>query len=174
MSRILVSIVCMLLLACSAQEQVASKKSVNTETEICDSWSLAKGEFQDGPLVIRFRDCRSGCCNKPMYPKLIQVVWEFEHNGSGMPLLHISHEMEVFENRLVSALEGSGKGVLVAVVTTGGSREWVYYSENALTFSDAITNMPQEVEPYPVKLEASDDPRWEYLKNEILSGMQQS
>jgi len=76
--------------------------------------------------------------------------------------------MEVFENRLVGALESDLSGLLANVITTNGYREWVLYTKSVDVFSERLHNMPQEKEPYPIQIEADHDPGWTYydLSNE--------
>lgn len=169
MLKYLVLLATLFLVSCAREPTDKSSEGIG-----CDNWSLAEGQYEESVLVIRFRDCDLSSLRSKKFPKRFQVTWVYEHNGSGMPSSKLSQEMAVFENRLVEALEESSQGVLAAVITTDGYRQWVYYSVNIKVFGGALTNIPQEEEPYPINIEASDDVNWEYFKNEILSAIQQS
>lgn len=151
------------LAACSTGSKVS-------QTDIaCDKWTIAAAPEGYKPVVIRIRECSRETLGYEGFPKLIRVLWEFEHNGSGMPGENTSGQMRVFEDRLVLALEQSGGGVHVAVVTMDGFREWVFYVKDKEAFREAITYMPQEQEPYPVRIDATNDAEWQYLRNEVSS-----
>jgi hypothetical protein len=132
-----------------------------------DQWAVAEGTHNDLPLMIRFRDKFVQGVNISNHPQLIQIFWEYSEHESGMPSTEDSQSMEVFENRLVEALEGDLTGVLSAVITTNGVREWVYYCKSTDSFAKKLHNMPQESEPYPIGIEAGNDPDWEYFFNQV-------
>jgi hypothetical protein len=79
--------------------------------------------------------------------------------------------MEVFENRLVPALEGDALAALVAVLTFDGARQWVFYTSDVKACGGRLEAMPQERDPYPIELDAFADPEWGYLRDQILAGV---
>lgn len=101
------------------------------------------------------------------HPQLIQIYWNYSKHDSGMPSSVDSQHMEIFENRLVDALENDLTGILVAVITTGGVREWVYYTKSLDAFAERLHNMPQESAPYPIEIDTDNDPEWEYFFNQV-------
>lgn len=139
-----------------------------------DKWAVADGTHKNLPLIIRFRN--EFHKNKPDisgHPHLIQVIWPYESDASGMPSENSSKQMEVFENRLVKAVETDGSAVLVAVITKSGTREWVFYSGSVDEFGNRLANMPQEKERYPIEITTEPDPEWSFLYSNILSGMKE-
>ncbi len=128
-----------------------------------DEWAGAEGTHKGLPLLIRFRPKLSPALELSAYPQLIQVYWGYTEHPSGMPSPEDSERMEVFEDRLVGALESDLSGLLASVITTNGYREWVLYTKSVDVFSERLHNMPQEEEPYPIQIEADHDPGWTYF-----------
>ena len=132
-----------------------------------DQWAIAEGTHNELPLMIRFRSKLTPAIDVSSHPQLIRIYWEFGSHASGMPSNSDSEDMEVFENRLVEALESDLAGILTSVITTNGYREWVYYTTSIDTFAARLHNMPQEQEPYPIKIETEADPNWDYYFNSV-------
>jgi hypothetical protein len=80
--------------------------------------------------------------------------------------------MRVFEERLQKVVEADLAAVLTAVTTHDGRRIWLYYTADTAQFGRRLNAMPLVKPPYPITLEAADDPKWEYLHNEILGGVE--
>lgn len=132
-----------------------------------DAWAGAEGVHNELPLIIRFRQEVSKDSHIAVLPLLIKICWRFEDSPSGMPSNVESEAMEVFEDRLVDALEPDIIGMLVAAITTNGYREWVYYVKSVESFAERLHAMPQEEDPYPIEIETQEDPRWDYFFNKI-------
>lgn len=135
-----------------------------------DTWSLAEGERDRRPFRLRFREGFETPPDLSAFPKLLRVTWTFRGDGSGFPDAADNEAMEVFENRLVPALEHDFAGVLTAVITHDRRRTWAFYVTTVQAFSERLHEMPQEEEPYPIHIEAKDDPAWEFLYEDILAG----
>lgn len=132
-----------------------------------DNWSIAEGIHNQLPLIIRFRTKFTSSLNTEQFSQLIKIYWEFEEDPSGMPSESESETMEIFENRLVDALESDYSGVLTSVVTTNGYRHWVLYVKSVDLFSKRLHSMPQENHPYPIQIQTQQDAKWEYYFNNI-------
>jgi len=132
-----------------------------------DQWAVSEGTHNDLPLMVRFRNKLEPEINISNHPQLMQIYWNYSEHNSGMPSKKDSGEMETFENRLVNALENDLTGILTAVITTNGFREWVYYTTSIDAFAEKLHNMPQENEPYPIEIETDNDSGWEYFFNHV-------
>ncbi|MEQ8765323.1 MAG: DUF695 domain-containing protein [Planctomycetota bacterium] len=134
-----------------------------------DRWSVVQGTAQSVPFVLRFREPALLPTDRVDYARCLRVVWAFDGEGSGaMPHPSVSSEMEVFEDRLCAAWEGDGLAVLTGVLTFDGARQWVFYTSDVSECGERLATMPQESAPYPIELDAFDDPTWHYWRNEIV------
>ena len=148
---------------------IYADKNMEALSEIIksDQWAVAEGTHNDLPLMIRFRNKLSPGSSISNHPQLIRIYWDYTPHESGMPSTNDSQSMEVFENRLVDALETDLSGVLAAAITTNGYREWVWYCLSTDVFAERLHNMPQETEPYPIEIETENDPEWAYFFNTV-------
>jgi|GEM_PF-888422 hypothetical protein len=126
-----------------------------------DAWTLSEGTHSGKPLLIRFRDeLGSKKPNIKGYANLVTVTWTYDGGESGMPDSKSSDAMEVFENRLILAVERDLSAVLSAVATNNNQREWFFYSKSVQEFGHRLSNMPQERERYPIDITTEFDPSW--------------
>ena len=126
-------------------------------------WSLATGQHNDRPLLIRFRQFPDGF-PKQRFPARLNVFWAmFEKNAEGLPSPGETQRMQVFENRLVEAVEINRVAVLAVVLTTDGKQEFVFQACVDSDFMDCLNSMPQETERYPITVQATEDVDWDYV-----------
>jgi hypothetical protein len=57
------------------------------------------------------------------------------------------------------------------VLTFDGARQWVFYSGDVGECGRRLEAMAQNAEPYPIEIDAFDDPTWQYLRTQILKGV---
>jgi len=135
-----------------------------------DRWAIAEGEGPAGRSITRYREPVLGPDQTAGYPRCLRIVWGYADEGSGaLPDSDTTNLLQAFEDRLVAALENDAHAVLTAVLTYDGARQWVFYTADVSTCGARIDTMPQEQDPYPIELDAFDDPEWRYLRDEILA-----
>lgn len=139
-----------------------------------DKARLVKRTTEEGDVaLIRFRSPVLGGSEVPGYSWRLAILWPYADAESGaMPTSQAQQEMDVFEARLFEALGHDAHAVWVAVLTFDGARQWVFYTSDWEECGRRIAAMPQEAEPYPIEMEAAEDPKWLYLREQILSGIE--
>ena len=75
--------------------------------------------------------------------------------------------IEVFEDRLLQAVEHDRHSILVCVITSNGQREYIFYTGDVEGFRDRLTDMPQEEERYPIEIHRYDDQGWCHFESLI-------
>ena len=134
-----------------------------------DTWALAKASAEAGPLVLRYRTPILGPDGVEGYNRVLRILWPYEAEHSGaMPSTNDSADMEQFEDRLCDVLEIDAHAFLAAVLTFDGARQWVFYTSDIGECGRRLEGMPQNAEPYPIQIDAFDDPTWQYLRTQIL------
>ena len=134
-----------------------------------DRWTSVRGDMAGGSYLLRFRQPVLKPAAVADYPRCLRVVWAYGPEGSGtLPSPQVNQRMGVFEDRLCEAWEHDAVAALTAVLTFDGARQWVFYTADVGACGTRLEDMPQEAEPYPIELDAFDDPAWEYLRNEII------
>ena len=122
-----------------------------------DGWSVARSQDPDNGrlLILRFRSSRppelASC------PNLVAIVWPYE-SADGMPTRAERTRMNELEDLLEAAIESSKRGILTAVVTGNGVREWQYYAQDADVFLKSVNQALAGRPVFPVQISAEDDP----------------
>lgn len=140
---------------------------------ICSSddsaWTAISGELDSGPFILRHLsdlEPRSDLGN------LLRIVWIYaDENTGALPDEFESRAMTDFENILVDRFENDGLAMLTAALTFDGSRQWVWYTSDVSECGDRLNNLPSTEEPYPIEIDAEEDPEWGYLRNTIIGSI---
>jgi hypothetical protein len=135
-----------------------------------ETWTLLESSHEGSPLLVRFRRFVRGV-DCAAYPIRLNIFWQMtkpDHNGLASPTEGAA--LELFENRLVSAVERDRHSLLSVVLTRKGQREFVFHSPDSTEFLQRLSDMPQEVEPYPIEIHRNDDPDWEYYRSVTGTG----
>jgi Family of unknown function (DUF695) len=72
-----------------------------------DQWSVAQGEKNGKPLLIRYRSERPKGVEARGFPFLLSATWSYQPNEFGLPSAAEMESMDKFEDALASSLEGS-------------------------------------------------------------------
>jgi Family of unknown function (DUF695) len=128
-------------------------------------WVGAEGDYDGRPLLIRLREFPEEFPTSK-YPERLNITWtmsEVEQNG--LPTEREFSRLASFEDRLIDAVEPDGQSILVGALTCNAEKEFILQTANVSEFLKRLTNMPQEKERYPIKIERYDDPDWSYFKS---------
>jgi len=87
-------------------------------------WTVAERWAADGVFLIRARAALPDAGDRTQYPVAVRAAWTF---GDGDQSAEAA-AMVRWEDALVSAAEDGGWAMLVAVVTGGTAREWLFYA----------------------------------------------
>lgn len=116
-------------------------------------WTVAERAASDGIFLLRARAALPDASERSHYPVAIRVAWTF---GDGDQSAEAG-AMVRWEDALVSAAEAGGWAVLVAVVTGGTAREWLFYARERDEWSIEAGHASPGA---PVSFRYWDDPSW--------------
>jgi hypothetical protein len=132
------------------------------------TWAAAEGEFDNHPLLMTFREIPE-TFPKSNYPHRLNIFWTMsEPDENGLLTEQEFPAIEVFEDRLLQAVEHDEQSILVCVITCNGQREYIFYTADVEGFRERLTDMPQAEERYPIEIHRYDDPGWNYFESVIL------
>jgi hypothetical protein len=97
----------------------------------------------------------------PAFESRLSITWTYGDSDTGLPDEDESEQMTMFEDRLLDTYEQGNHAIAVAVITHNSRREWVFYSSDLRESQRRINQEFAGEGPFPVKLEATDDPRWQ-------------
>ena len=126
-------------------------------------WGLIQGSDDGQLFLVRYREFPAAF-PRGQYPVRLNLFWSMsEPDANGLASSAEAVRLETFENRLVAAVETNLHSVLVAALTGKGLREFVFHTADAPGFLQYLTDMPQEIERYPLEIHRYDDPAWAYF-----------
>lgn len=137
-----------------------------------EPWLLATGSREEAPLICRLRTRPPSDEERAHYPLLVMIRWAFEpeDDDDALPEEDELESMAAFEQALDASMSAGGWGVNVAVVTTGGVREWRTYTQDFDRFQEGLNDALMGQPRYPLSFETFDDPDWRAY-DEIAASM---
>lgn len=127
------------------------------------AWTISEGHTGEYPFYIRYRQMSPGL-PRDEFPKRLNVFWAMAlPDENGFPCPDEAKFLETFESRLIAAVEQDASAWLVAVITGRAEREFVFYLQQPQRFLQHLTDMPQEIDRYPIEIHCQDDPDWSYF-----------
>jgi hypothetical protein len=130
-----------------------------------DRWSIAEGENEDGPFIVRFRPHLQSFAETKDYNKRLIIMWPYESEDNAMmPNDTDTKLMEAVENNLVEALENDVLTVLAFVYTGQNQKEWHWYTLDIAETSKRINEALADFDKLPIELEMEDDENWNEYK----------
>jgi hypothetical protein len=130
-----------------------------------DSWTVATGEDNGKPMIVRLRSNIPDGVDIKNYPHLLGISWEYEPaRENGMPS-ETDHERMVLLEKLLDALEIQKTAYMTVAVTCNGVKEWHWYSKNTDETIQLMNTALSEQAKFPIKILIEEDPAWSvYLR----------
>lgn len=138
------------------------KKKYKKIEEYPNIWSLAQGEFDGKPLVVRFRQIKEAE-GHPDYPFQIGVAVPFLKNTpNGLPEKDDSDSLNIIEDKLSDLLEKQHHAVFVISITTNNMREFVFYAKEWKPefFDKEIKELNKSIPSHNLQFMMKQDPKW--------------
>jgi hypothetical protein len=135
-----------------------------------DTWTLAEGESDGTPFMLRYRPNLQEFIAAAKYNRRLVIAWQYDaDNSSLMPSDEEVALMEEVENSLVDILENDVQAVLAFVYTGQNQKEWHWYSSDMEETGNRLNEALSAFDELPLELSSEDDPEWtEYLA--VLAG----
>ena len=137
-----------------------------SQDTIGNKWTVAHGYWHDKkPIIMRVRDLMEAMVGHPDYKNRYTLTWKFrKRDKNGFPSKDDSIAMEQFEEELIQALENGLHSIMVAVVTHGGKRDWIFYTTDIIEAQERLNNTFKYKPRYPIEINTYNDPEWKEYK----------
>ncbi len=136
-----------------------------SKTKAEDKWTVATGDDNGKPMIVRFRaDTPTGVDTKS-YPHLLAISWKYKpENEGGMPSETDNKRMILFEE-LLDSLEDKRTAYMTVAVTCNGVKEWQWYSRDTDETINLLNSALSGQAQFPIEISLDEDPSWSaYLK----------
>ena len=125
-----------------------------------DQWSMAQGEKNGKPLLIRYRSERPQGVEATAFPFLLSATWSYQPNEFGLPSAEEMESMDKFEDVLASSLQESQTAHLMVILTGGSKRDWLWYSCGEEEAMRQVNQALKGHNRYPVQFSVQKDRAW--------------
>jgi hypothetical protein len=85
-------------------------------------------------------------------------------NEHGFPSNEEMEQLNIIEDLLAARLEANQLALYVLAITTGGMREYVFYTRNAKTANEFLEEVRKEVVSHELQSYVEEDQNWEVYK----------
>ena len=124
-------------------------------------WSLCQGEYEGNVMILRVHSGYRGFVPLPGYDHQAGIAVPFrEPAPSGLPSIGESPDLAAIEES-ISQFEENAESLLVAVITTGGMREFVLYTRSPADLERRFELLSTEVTSHEMQLMIQPDENWE-------------
>lgn len=137
--------------------------TVSADPFTMQKWEMFKRGTADGHLAfaranVGLRDV----VRRQRYPYRVGFVVRFlKPNAYGLPTDDEARELTTLENEIDRAMSTKKLGFLALVITTGGMREYVFYSNRPDAARSRIAKMKGRVQGREIRTYVTADPGWE-------------
>ena len=124
-----------------------------------DTWDLLQGDHLGQPMLVRLNTGAADLAGRGSHDIRVGVAVPFNApRPDGLPELVEGDALEDFEDELVDLV--GGRGTLVAVITTGGVREFVLYTGEEWWIHQFQRDLASAIPSHRVQVSAKPDPDW--------------
>lgn len=132
-------------------------------------WSIANGLMTGGkPYILRFREFYPTITEQKKLSYLIEIIWNYHDDESGMPSRETYEKMLVFEDILNEQIDSLDTVIMVATVTGKGKKFWQFYVADIDSFMNEFNKIMDGREKLPLHFEMFQDEEWNGYK-ELVS-----
>lgn len=85
-------------------------------------------------------------------------------NQEGLPSNDEMEQLNIIEDSLTNHLEADQVSLEVLAITTGGMREFIFYTRNPKTAITLLETLQKEISSHELQHYVEDDPNWDLYK----------
>lgn len=116
-------------------------------------------------MFIRRNDTAVGFAGHPDYKFRIGVAIPLiAATEDGFPTADEMEKLNVIEDALTEQLEFEQRALHVLAITTGGMREFVFYSRIPASAEAIVENLRAKVSTHEIQSYVAEDAKWELFK----------
>lgn len=129
--------------------------------ELTESWSFSQGRHGSNPMIVRVNRGVAAAVGHPAYTHQVGVAVPLHKpDANGFPASDEAAQLNAIEDLLVSRLSPDRQCIHVATISTGGMREFVFYSSAPQATHETLESLAREVATHQVQHIVQPDPKW--------------
>lgn len=128
-------------------------------------WSILTGQEFEKPIIVRRNNSVQQYAENSAFIYRVGItVLLLKPNEVGLPSKEEVASLDQIEDELNNQLEKEGDSIQVLVITTGGMREFVYYSCNSKLIEQVIYNTRKKFSSHEIQFYVKEDKEWSIYK----------
>lgn len=136
-----------------------------SDLALTDSWEVCQGVDSGKPLILRINRGVAPAVRHPQFRHQVGVATPFrEPEENGLPSPTEQQELDVLEDQLVDLLASDKETLYVAAITTGGMREFVFYTTSPEAVQKKVERLVEETKDREIQGIIQHDPRWKVYR----------
>jgi hypothetical protein len=129
------------------------------------SWTVNEGQLNGRPIFVRRNESAKAFAGHRDYRFRVGVAVPLRNpNGNGLPTDDEMNQLNSIEDALTQALEANQDSLHVLAITTGGMREFVYYTRNPQGARSTIECAQAVASSHEIQNYIEEDPHWKVYK----------
>jgi len=140
------------------------KASESNDLPIHGQWAVATGEDElDGSVTImRLNTSYREVGSVPGYEHQVGIAVPFHApEATGLPSPEENVELTAIEDAICPAIEEQAQSLLVAIITTGGMREFVFYTRAPQEVQKQFERLRERITSHEIQLMIQPDKNWD-------------
>jgi uncharacterized protein DUF695 len=135
------------------------------EAGVDQSWSMFQGEYDGKPLIARANVALKPFLGHPKYSHQVGVAVPFRTpDENGFPQSEEAAEFMDIEDQICAELEVGNESLFAAVITTGGMREFVFYTSNPKGVEVKLKNLKETIHGHTIQGMIRPDEHWDVYR----------
>jgi hypothetical protein len=124
-------------------------------------WLVSEGKHNGNPMFVRTNTGYGEFTRVPGYDHHVGIAIPLrESTINGLPGEAESILLSEMEDTFCVSLEEQAAALLVAVITTSGMREFVFYTNNPGVIEQRVTKLRKQITSHEIQLVIQPDREW--------------
>ncbi len=146
-----------MLLSCDRFKRLMAKLNI-----IEDWWTSPSEDSERRTVIVTGRRGLENVIDTGKYKFRIEMTWNYEPDGTGMPDFKTSSIMERVTDAIQDHLRKDPVAVMTGIYTGAAERNWVFYTLSLKAFQSMLNQALSIIEEtLPLTFHAEEDPEWE-------------
>jgi hypothetical protein len=140
------------------------------ELRVQESWKVGHGEYEGKVIIARFNAGLKEVAGHPEYRYQVGIAVPLRRPTElGLPTPDEDETLAIVEEQIAKMLDDAGESLLAGVLSTGGMREFVFYTGDPAAVREKFDRLQGSISSHELQLMIQEDPKWSVYQRLIWS-----
>lgn len=137
------------------------RHSDKRDLEITENWSVSEGTYDGNLLIVRVNRGVAQAVGHSAFPHRVGVAVPLRlPDSNGFPGPEEAEQLQQVEELLSAELGADRQSLYVASISTGGMREFVFYTSDPAATHNLLDRLAKTVTTHELQHIIEPDPKW--------------